>query len=178
MITFDLDEVRSFVADLDAKLDRCDNGEELACATLDDALRHYAERCCEFCGAVRTWSRAIFAGRLRFDPAVEQAWLDEGNRLLSRAMQMAVYGETAEVPCYELEGRFDLDSGVMGLERLLKGWVTPKLAVGPAARETGVLDPVAAEEIRQRVASLPPLPKDWQPDDPTQRSIYRKLRTS
>ena len=55
MMTFDLAEVRGFAADLDARMCHCDNGEGLECASLDDALRHYATLCCEFRENVREW---------------------------------------------------------------------------------------------------------------------------
>ena len=48
MTTFDLAEVRGFTADLDARMNQCDNGEGLECANLDGTLRHYAVLCCEF----------------------------------------------------------------------------------------------------------------------------------
>jgi hypothetical protein len=76
MTTFDLAEVRGFAADLDARMDRCDNGEGTECARLDAALRHYVELCCEFREGVREWWREVFSGRVEFDPEVEQAWQD------------------------------------------------------------------------------------------------------
>lgn len=58
MPTFDLAEVRSFAADLGARMERCENGEGMECAHLDGALRQYAVLCCEFCERVREWGRA------------------------------------------------------------------------------------------------------------------------
>ncbi len=176
MQTFDLVEVRGFVADLDARMGRCQNGEGMECATIDAALRHHAVLCCEFIAGVRQWGREVFAGRVAFDPEVEKAWRTEGSRLYSRALDMHTHGKEAEVPCYTLEGQNVLLPALWELYRLLKGWVTPKLAVGPSARQGLTLDPQAAEEIRLKVALLPPLPADWQPDDPQQRSMYRMLR--
>ena len=49
MTTFDLGDVRRFTADLDARMDQCDNGEGIEFADLDGTLRHYAVLCCEFC---------------------------------------------------------------------------------------------------------------------------------
>jgi hypothetical protein len=86
MTTFDLVEVRTFATDLNARMTRCDNGEGIECATLDDTLRHYATLCCEFREGVRQWGRAVFAGRVAFDPEVERVWIDEGVRLYSRAV--------------------------------------------------------------------------------------------
>ena len=42
--------------------------------------------------------------------------------------------QRVEGPCYILEGRQTLQSALWDLDRLLRGWVTPKLAVGPSAR--------------------------------------------
>ena len=70
MTTFDLADVRRFTADLDARMDQCDNGEGMECANLDGTLRQYAVLCCEFCEQVRLWGRAIFYGLAAFDPEV------------------------------------------------------------------------------------------------------------
>ncbi len=40
MTSFDLAEVRRYITDLEARLDRCDNGEGMGCANLDAALRY------------------------------------------------------------------------------------------------------------------------------------------
>jgi hypothetical protein len=61
--TFDLADVRRFTADLDARMDQCDNGEGMECANLDGTLRRYAVLCCEFCEEVRQWGQAIFYGQ-------------------------------------------------------------------------------------------------------------------
>jgi hypothetical protein len=91
-------------------------------------------------------------------------------------MEILAYGEVAEVPCYVLDGTAALRSALLGLYQLLKGWVTPKLAVGPSARQGLPLAPAAAEETRRRIEALPPLPADWQPTDPHQQKQFRKLR--
>jgi hypothetical protein len=180
MTTFDLAEVRTFAASLDARMERCDNGEGMECATLDATLRHYAALCCEFREGVRQWGRAVFAGRVAFDPEVERVLRSEGWRLCDRAVELLVSGDRAEVPCYVLDGQVILRSALWDLYHLLNGWVTPKLSVGPAARQAATLasDPAAIAEARARIASLPPLPADWQPDDPRQQRRYRRLRTS
>ena len=78
MTTFDLAEVRNFTADLDARMNQCDNGEGMQCANLDGTLHYYAVLCCSFCVQVRHWGRAIFYGQAAFDPEVEKLWLHEG----------------------------------------------------------------------------------------------------
>lgn len=176
MTAFDLAEVRSFAADLDARMNRCDNGEGMECASLDDALRHYAALCCEFRESVRQWGRAVFAGRVAFDPEVERVWLDEGVRLYSRAVETLAYGQQAEGPCYTLDGQAVLQSALWDMYQLIRKWVTPKLAVGPSARQGLPLIPAVSEEVRRRIDALPPLPADWQPSDPRQQSQLKRLR--
>jgi hypothetical protein len=178
MTTFDLAEVREFAASLDARMARCQNGEGMECATLEVALQFHANLCCEFSDRVRQWGREVFAGRVEFDPEVEVIWLAEGARLHSRAMDMLALSRGAETPCYILEGQRVLLPALWNLHRLLKGWVTPKLAVGPSARQGLTPDHPQAEEARRRVAALPALPADWKPDDPQQQAMYRMLRTS
>jgi hypothetical protein len=176
MTTFDLAEVRNFAADLDARMDRCDNGEGMVCSTLDATLRHYAALCCEFREHVRGWGRAVFAGRVAFDPSVEQVWHDGCSHLARRAFDVLMLGEKAEVPCGELDGKVALAYALLELYRLLDGWVTPQLAVGPSARRGLNLPPAAAEEVRRRLESLPPLPADWEPADPRRQKLFRILR--
>lgn len=176
MTTFDLAEVRGFTADLNARMDRCENGEGMECSNLDDTLRHYASLCCDFRDAVRQWGRAVFSGRAAFDPEVEEKWLLEGCLLWNRAKDMLAYGDEAEVPCYVLDGKAALRSALLGVQQLLVEWVTPKLAVGPSARRKLTLKPAVSEEVRRRIASLPPLPPDWQPADARQQRQYKKLR--
>jgi hypothetical protein len=176
--TFNLGSVEAYVASLDERMIRCQNGEGLQCATLDAVLKHHANLCCEFIAQVRRWGQAVFAGRESFDPAVEKVWLDEGSRLLARAMELDASGSTAEGACYVLEGQQALDSALLGLIRMLKGWTSPKLAVGPSARGGLAPDQSTTEEVHRRLASLPPLPADWKPDDPKQRAMHRLLKTS
>jgi len=176
LTTFDLAEVRGFAADLDVRMDRCDNGEGLACANLDGTLRHYAEVCCEFCQQARQWGRAIFVGQVAFDPEVERIWLDKGILLYRRAAELWACGQQKAGDCFVLEGGAALGSALWRLERLLAGWVTPKLAAAPLARQGVALTPAAAEEVRKRIHALPPLPADWQPIDPRQQARFKKLR--
>jgi hypothetical protein len=178
MKTFDLAEVREFTTNLDAQMDRCDNGEGMECASLDAALIHYTTLCCDYLNGVRQWGRGVFSGRVSFDQEVEQLWLAEGWRLLDRATEMLLYGQSAEIPCYTLDGQKLLQSALWELLRMLEGWVTPKLAVRPSARQDPPLSPVAAEEALRRIESLPPLPENWQPDDPRQQAWYKNRRTS
>jgi hypothetical protein len=177
MTTFDVAEVRDFAADLGARMDRCDNGEGMQCANLDGALRHYALLCHEFSENVRRWGREVFAGRVAFDPEVEPVWRTEAVRLYARAMALCAAGQQAgtEGMCYVLDGQAALGAALWELYPLAYRWVTPELAVGPSARQGLPLEPAAAEEVRRRIASLPPLPADWQPDNERLQKWLRKL---
>lgn len=180
MPTFDLTELRDFAHALDADLDRCDNGEGIQCETLDLRLRHYAKICCQFQERVRKWGREVFAGRVAFDPEAERLYTEKGVQLCARAQELITSAEEAEeddeLPCFVLDGKAALKSALWDLERLIFRWVRPKLSVGPSARLGVPADPAAMAKIREQLQSLPPLPSDWQPDDPRQRRRFRTLR--
>ena len=175
MTTFDLAEVREFAADLDARMDRCDNGEGMECANLENSLRHYAKTCCEFREKVIQWARAVFTGRAALDMDDEVMLLEKGAGLYHRAVALLAY---AEETCFVVDASAELRSALWELYLMFQEWVTPRLAVGPSARQGLPLDPAAAEMARQRIKSLPPLPANWQPEDPRQQTMYRKLKTS
>lgn len=176
MTTYDLAEVRFFTADVDARMNRCDNGEGMECANLDGTLRQYAILCCEFHEQVRRWGRAIFYGQAAFDPAVENLWLSEGQELFRRASQLWDHGQEMEGECFVLESGAALGSALWRLERLLNAWVTPRPAVAPLARYGIPMTPAAKEEAQKRIAALPPLAADWQPSNPRGRHLLKKLR--
>jgi hypothetical protein len=178
MPEFDLESVQIFMNDIAAEMDRCDNGEGMECATLDDALVHYGDLCCKLAWQIQRWGQEVFAGRVAYDPEVEKLWRERGSRLYSRAWQLRGVGQEAEEPCYTLEGRTHLEVGLGELSRILMRWVSPRKAVGPAARQGIDLDSDSAEVVRRRIDSLPSLPSDWEPADPAQREMYRKLRSS
>ena len=176
MTTFDLADVRRFTADLDARMNQCDNGEGMECTNLDGTLRLYAQLCCEFCERVRQWGRAIFYGQAAFDPEVEKLWLNEGMELYRRASDLWACGREREGDCFVLENGAPLGSALWRLERLLSTWVTPKPAIAPLARHGVALTQATKEEVQKRVDALPPLPADWQPTDPRRRTLFRKLQ--
>jgi hypothetical protein len=176
MTTFDLADVQAFYQGLDARFTRCDNGEGMHCANLNDTLLEYAILCCEFRNGIRQWGRAVFTGRAKFDPEVEKFWKDKAAKLFWRAFELLSYGERQEGPCYTLEGKAALQSALWELSNLLNNWVTPSLAVGPSARHKVVMSPEEAADIRRRIEALPPLPSDWQPTDAQQRDLLRKMR--
>src|SRR5579864_802967 len=152
MTTFDLADVRTFAAELNVRMDQCDNGEGMECARLDDTLRHYAQLCVEFCEKVREWGRAVFAGKVAFDPEVERTWLDEGVILHARANALWEFGRERANNCFTLEGGAPLGSALRNLERLLLGWVTPKLSVSPSARQGIPASSVHSNKVAQKVS--------------------------
>ena len=104
------------------------------------------------------------------------SWIDEAVRLYSRATVMWTHGQKSKGQCFVLEGRIFLQAALWDLYRLINGWVTPKIAVGPSARRAHATNSQVADEIRRRVASLPPLPANWHPDNLLQQVLYRKLQ--
>jgi hypothetical protein len=175
-VTFDVEDVRKLATEMTSRLDACDNGEGMECATLDQSLGHYARTCCDFLKNVREWGRNVFAGNLASDPQVEREWLDDGRQLYDRALGMWQRAARAEAPCDDLPGHRALQASLWQLHRLLTEWVSPKLSVGPAARNP--LSPEVVAEAERRIAELQPLPEDWDPVDSTQRSLYRKAQAS
>lgn len=177
MLTFNLQEVRKFTADIGTKLDACDNGEGMECATLESSLQNYAEACCEFCENVRKWGQSVFSGQTQFNREVELMWIEEGKQLYRRAFALWSQSKAAELPCFRLEGQPILQASLWQLYRLVFEWVSPKLAVGPSARHP-ITNPVDIDKIKDRIASLPPLPPNWEPSDKRQRLIFRKSRSA
>jgi hypothetical protein len=178
MTTFDFSDVRNFADDLNARMTRCDNGEGLECATLDAMLKHYADLCCRFVEAVRSWGRGVFQGTIAFDPKVEQLFKEEGDKLFSRASEVFILGQNAEIPCFELDGQPGLQSALWRLGYLLADWVTPRLAVNPATRNRHELSEAELNESRSHLKALNPLPADWKPTDEKLRKLFERLNYS
>jgi hypothetical protein len=178
LTTFDVAEVQAFVDDMDVRMKRCENGEGIACATLDTTMRTHSQLCCEYTNAVLTWGHNIFRGTIAFDPRVESLWREQGSRLYARGVELNSLGRSQEVPCYVLDSLSQLGFALWRLGHLLKNWVTPGLAVGLSARRQLVTDPKELEEIKRRLESLEGLPADWQPRDPRQQAIVRMLKNS
>lgn len=158
------------------RMDRCDNGEGMECADLDDSLRQYALLCYDFCEKVRQWGRAVFYGQAAFDPEVEKLWLEEGHELYRRASELWTSGQDLQGECFVLENGAALGSALWRLERLLVAWVTPQPAVAPLARHGVPAAEGVKEEVQKRMAALVPLPPDWQPSDLRRRPLVKKLR--
>ncbi len=174
MTAFDFDEVTKFTADLLDRVERCGHGEGMECATLDGALMHTAKLCWDYLEAVRAWGQAVFTGKIAFDAAIEAAWKERGEKLYAQAVGIDLQAGRAEAPCYQLDGQRGLKSSLWDLRKFFNPWVTPKLAVGPAARLGLHLSPEADAEMRRRIAALPPLPADWEPTDPVLKARFRR----
>src|SRR5438270_5966404 len=104
MTRFDFPEVAKYIADLETRMDQCDNGEGMECANIEKTLQQYAFSCCNYCQTVRQWMKAVFVGKVAFDPQVEEAFRREGNLLLGRTLDLLEYGKTSESECFELAG--------------------------------------------------------------------------
>ena len=109
---------------------------------------------------VRPRSRAGVSSRGR--PALQPGKMDDHRRTAVRWLPCRRPPFTSHVA---------LHAALWDLQRLLKGWVSPKLAVGPAAKRWRYPEQAATEEGQRRVASLPPLPANWEPDDPQLRAF-------
>lgn len=175
-VTFDVEDIRKLKRAITSKLDACDNGECIECATLGQSLAHYARACCDFTAGVREWAQKVFSGQLPYDSQVEREWLDGGTRLYHRALAMWQRGTQSESACYELPGHRSLEASLWQLHRILTQWVSPKLSVAPSPRHS--LPPEVVAEAERRIADLPPLPDHWEPVDPAQRALHRKAKTS
>jgi hypothetical protein len=173
--TLDLIDARRFTDELSDRLRRCDNGEGMICSNLEESISHYIQVCDDLRDYINAWARAIFAGQIAFDAQAETLLNRISQQVLRRAKSLAAQGRTMEEDCFDL-GRLDaLHYHIADFDYLLENWVSPRLAVGPAARVK--LPDAAVEQAAQRVKELPPLPVDWQPTDPEQLVFFQKQRT-
>ena len=121
----------------------------------------------------------MFAGRVEYESSFDSDLQEAAKQLVRSSLEMLDYGQRCQGRCDPLEGQIKLQDAICELSRLLRGWVTPKLAVSPAPRRWSMSNSDDdTEEIRRTIESLPPLPEDWQPDDPEQQVLYRELRES
>jgi hypothetical protein len=179
MLTFDLAGVREFTADISARMPSLPEPVEgMECAKMEDLLRRYAELCREFCGRVRAWGHAVFSGRVDFDPEVERLLREGGSDVHSQATWAFQCGQVIEREYSTLEGMSSLRYAIDELGQLLQGWVTPKLAVGPAAKRWRYPDQAATEEERRRVASLLAAPASRESNGAGPQALAREVRTS
>jgi len=170
----DLSTVRRFTADLNDKLTRCDNGEGMVCASLDERINYYVETCGELREYVNRWARAIFTGELPFESETEALLKAQVQRVLHRAKEVAALGRAMTGKCFELRGLNALHYFVADFDYLLQNWVSPRRSVSPAPR---LKRPDAVrQQIINRLEQLPPPPSDWRPSDPKQQALFNKQR--
>ena len=174
LATLDLFTVRRFADDLNDRLRRCDNGEGMICGNLDESINHYAQLCGELRAYIRQWARAIFTGKVAFDPAVEELLKHEVLGLLHRSKQVAARGRAMDGQCYVLQGLNSLHCHMADLDYLLQNWVSPRLAASPTPRVT--LSEAAEQQVAERIGKLSGLPTDWRPSDPEQLDFFQKQR--
>ncbi len=158
MTTFDLAQIQEFVASLDARMGPALNGVRASQAALDAALATHAALCHEFTEKLREWKRAVFTGRIEFDPEVETVIRAEGARLAARAEDL--YDRGAEREAIDPDP-FAPRPPIARMNKLLTDWLRPQLAVGPGPRSWMHLTPEMIEVMRRQVAALPPLPADF-----------------
>ena len=173
MTTFDFNQVRAFADRLNAQLDQCQNGEGIACISIDATLKFCADRCCQFLQELRKWGRGVFSGQVAFDAAAEQLWKAELARLISRASDLLALGKQAEEMCYVLDGQNNLAAALLRMKQLLDTWVTPKLSISPSARNRPTVEFI--NEAREEISKLEPLPSNWAPIDARQAAVLRMV---
>ena len=175
MKTFELEDVKTFAAELTASAERCDNGQGMYCFTLDKALSHYADLCCKYLDGVRGWANAVFTGAVKFDPNSERMWIESGKRLIIQAAHAHYYATKEHVPC-QLDYYDPLGSALRQVGIIVEHWVSPQLAVSPAPRRKVKPTAEETEEVRRRLEALPPLPSNWEPVDVKQQQILKKIK--
>lgn len=171
LATFDLAAVRHFADDLNVRLAGC-NGEGMFCSDLDETIKCHVELCADLQANTHHWARAVFAGQVVFNPAVEAVFKDEWQRVLDNAKSVANQGRKMDDVCYKLAWLPILVYFVAEFTTKLEKWLSPRLSVGPAARVT--VSDAADAQIRERIAELEPLPKDWRPKDPDQVALFEQ----
>lgn len=172
--TLGLAAARRFTDDLNDRLRRCDNGEGMICATLDESINHYVQLCGELRSYVNQWARAIFTGQTAFEQAVEDLLKEEVRRILQRAKQVAARGRAMDGQCFVLQGLNPLHCHIADFDYLLENWVSPRPAVSPTPRVR--LSQAAEQQVIERLGKLSALPPDWRPSDPEQFAFFQKQR--
>jgi len=167
-----VEDILDFTASLNLQLDRCDNGEGMECSSMDASLERYANCCCEMTQQVKRWGRDVFAGRIPYEQAADDAWFHASVTLNNRAVELHDRAQGMEIPCYDFSGLNKLRAALYGLYPLLDGWVSPRRSVGPSARQA--TKSAGMETVQKRITELRPLPKGWVPADVRQLSVFRK----
>jgi hypothetical protein len=172
MTTFDYNQVQSFVNQLAAKLEACQE-DDAQCDSMDTMLSCCADHCLAFAEHLRKWARGVFEGRIAYDEAASGLWYASLLQLFQRAVEI---GQEAESPCGTLPGEIKLEAALWNLYRLIDSWVEPKLAVGPSARQNYPKNIHGESPIRAAIAGLQKLPHGWVPSNRSQARIFRKAK--
>jgi hypothetical protein len=177
MVTCDFDEVKEKTNGFEVKLDECESGEALYCYNLDKTLTCSAEQYFKFAEEVRRWANDVFCGTVIFDPAAETLWKASLENFYQRATRLLSngYAASGEHGCDTLNGANKLKLALFAMNQLLHPWITPKLAVGPSARQQYTTDPAKLEEGQKRLESLAPLPSDWKPYNKQQAIMLQRI---
>jgi len=175
-VTCDYSEVKEMTDKLAAELDECESGEALYCYNLDRSLTCSADKYLRFSQDVRKWAEGVFNGSVVFDQAAEALWQATLADFLQRATRMLsnAYAASGEHGCDTMDGTNKLKLALFQMHQLLHPWITPKLAVGPSARQPYTTDPAKLEEGRKKLASLSPLPPDWKPYNSQQAAMIKR----
>jgi hypothetical protein len=156
LATFDLSAVRRFTVNLEEQMRRCNNGEGMECARIDEAILCHVKLCEELGQVVNAWARAVFKGQIAFDPQVEVLLKEQMRELTNQVKEIAACGREWNGRCYELQELNALHFHFADLSYLLEHWVTPQLAVSPAPR-VRLPEAVKAQAL-ERLARLPAAP--------------------
>lgn len=124
MKTLDLTETRGYVADIFTRLNRCDNGEGMGCATLEESLSLYASECDWFCETVRQQLGSLLVGSTEAGLKSARLWIDEGRSLHVRAKNRLAVGTTMINVCYPFSGEAKLGAALTRLEEVLDSCAT------------------------------------------------------
>ncbi len=157
MKTFDYQQVDAVLSPLKARLNDCAHGEGDQCETLDSHLDCCATICFQVVESLKAWALSVFAGEVIFEAAVEDRWRTEVAQIYTRATAIWQSGRSLEVPCYQLPGLNNLQSGLWELQWLLENWVSPRRSVAPLPRARMQFTTEQKAGIRDQLAALPPL---------------------
>ena len=153
----DSTNISEFVAILNERMSRCDNGEGMECANMDFLLNRYSEIGGSYLCMVRKWSVCVFSGSEEYDSRSDQALRTLGSNIYSKIYQVFVSAQQMEFPCYEFANLNKIRSVLFELQRLLDPWMPPSRAVSPAARRTAELTTEEVIEAQKKLAELKPI---------------------
>lgn len=125
MTTFDLVEVRDFVAGLDSRIGPAPNGSRDDPTALAAARRGHAAICRDFTETVREWRWAIFSGRIELDPAVESLILAEAGQLAARADDLHRPAPSDEASGSSSDELGEFLAAVEPIRRMVRSWLPP-----------------------------------------------------